>query len=687
MRARTFAIVLALGACSVSEKHPSGNIDGGDIDAAVDAPGDIDANPNDVTGTSTLTHYVAAANGTSFTTTTSMEDLSIYTYAAYVPDATQSTGFRIINGEVTGPGTMRIRDVPQGPYYLSVLLSGTNAPTLYYTDDRVLDLSFGTCGRPGLPDVSLPSTINPMLTGMDRAYDSDFFSLHSLGTGTEHYPIALGNGRPVGNVGTFTSAFEWTSGYGWALPRMRPKLLQNDDVEILHHRNTLTPDPNSVETNTVDQLIELATVTGLTQTDGVALAVNGAFTDVTLDKSVAVNVDMAPLRQAYAATVPHAIEVVDASLGALAGLDPYNGFGPGLVGLNVTALKPSTTAVNRMLSYGNPYDTTWPVIEFTNYRRNHRVRVPGVAANQPGNNVPVNMNTIRPYVSGAIGPTVQIQPPTNLRVNGTTANDGVRMFDGNAPVTVQWNAVTNATRYTVTARRLTTQTVNTTPLSVGGAVTTETSVTLPAAWFAAGERYVFFVTALRDGLPYAQGKLRAGIAPTFAASQNTGVILLSNNCGNGTLNTGEECDTTGQSATCDVDCSLPVCGDGMLNTAAGEQCDPGQGTPTCDISNCTLVTCGDATINRFAGEQCDDGNPDDGDGCDHTCRFENACGDGITQTIYGEDCDDQNAVNTDSCINCKEAFCSDGFVQAGVEMCDDGNFVNGDGCNDQCVPD
>ncbi len=35
-------------------------------------------------------------------------------------------------------------------------------------------------------------------------------------------------------------------------------------------------------------------------------------------------------------------------------------------------------------------------------------------------------------------------------------------------------------------------------------------------------------------------------------------------------------------------------------------------------------------------------------------------------------------------MNCRGAYCTDGFVQAGVEQCDDGH-VNGDGCSDACV--
>lgn len=63
-------------------------------------------------------------------------------------------------------------------------------------------------------------------------------------------------------------------------------------------------------------------------------------------------------------------------------------------------------------------------------------------------------------------------------------------------------------------------------------------------------------------------------------------------CGNGLRDLGEVCDTGGASAACDPDCTLPECGDGLVNMAAGEQCDDGPGNGTngdpCKI-NCTLV--------------------------------------------------------------------------------------------------
>jgi len=92
-------------------------------------------------------------------------------------------------------------------------------------------------------------------------------------------------------------------------------------------------------------------------------------------------------------------------------------------------------------------------------------------------------------------------------------------------------------------------------------------------------------------------------------------------CGDGTVDPGEECDDGGETATCDDDCTFPLCGDGNPNTAAGEECDDGGATAACD-DDCTYPLCGDGNLNTAAGEECDDGNNMSGDGCSPDCFTE-----------------------------------------------------------------
>jgi len=71
-----------------------------------------------------------------------------------------------------------------------------------------------------------------------------------------------------------------------------------------------------------------------------------------------------------------------------------------------------------------------------------------------------------------------------------------------------------------------------------------------------------------------------------------------------------------------VSAVAPGCGDGVVQLAAGEQCDDGGTVPGdgCD-ANCIIETvCGDGIIG--GAEQCDDGGTISGDGCDASCNFE-----------------------------------------------------------------
>ncbi|HHH10924.1 MAG TPA: hypothetical protein ENK23_02470, partial [Sorangium sp.] len=60
-----------------------------------------------------------------------------------------------------------------------------------------------------------------------------------------------------------------------------------------------------------------------------------------------------------------------------------------------------------------------------------------------------------------------------------------------------------------------------------------------------------------------------------------------------------------------------VCGNGVVEGA--EACDDGMETATCNV-DCTAAACADGVVNKAAGEQCDDGNTATGDACDSDCK-------------------------------------------------------------------
>jgi cysteine-rich repeat protein len=164
-----------------------------------------------------------------------------------------------------------------------------------------------------------------------------------------------------------------------------------------------------------------------------------------------------------------------------------------------------------------------------------------------------------------------------------------------------------------------------------------------------------------DGHDGADGQDGADGAPTLALAEN---IPVGGECARGGLKvtTGSDRDGDGLLALSEVISTAVLCnstqqqlycGDGIVSSERGEECDPGASLPTsaCDV-DCTIARCGDGVGNVMAGEECDDGNPVNGDACPNSCRV---------------------------------PFCGDGATWAAHEDCDDGNLESGDGCSADCA--
>jgi fibro-slime domain-containing protein len=121
--------------------------------------------------------------------------------------------------------------------------------------------------------------------------------------------------------------------------------------------------------------------------------------------------------------------------------------------------------------------------------------------------------------------------------------------------------------------------------------------------------------------------------------------MLGPRCGDGIVQDayGEECEPTSSSdPNCTAACKKPgVCGDGVKT--APEECDYGavqnDGSYGGCAPSCILAPhCGDAIKN--GPEDCDDGvNDNSYGGCSPQCKFAAHCGDGMTNKPY-EQCDD-----------------------------------------------
>lgn len=128
-------------------------------------------------------------------------------------------------------------------------------------------------------------------------------------------------------------------------------------------------------------------------------------------------------------------------------------------------------------------------------------------------------------------------------------------------------------------------------------------------------------------------------------------------CGNGALESGEECDA-GSAASdvtpdaCRTDCRWAGCGDGVLDS--GEECDDGatnsNTAPNACRIDCRVAWCGDGVVD--ANEECDNGVANSNtapNACRTDCLLAR-CGDGVVDT--GEQCDDGNTELWDGCGVC-----------------------------------
>jgi fibro-slime domain-containing protein len=179
-------------------------------------------------------------------------------------------------------------------------------------------------------------------------------------------------------------------------------------------------------------------------------------------------------------------------------------------------------------------------------------------------------------------------------------------------------------------------------------------------------------------------------------------------CGDGVLTGNEACDlgpglNTGAYGGCTADCQLaPFCGDGILQTQYGEQCDDGSNaTPYGQTTGCARgcllpPRCGDGKVDTAFGEVCDNGlsgpsantaNAYGPGSCKNDCKPGDFCGDGLQNG--SEQCDDgaNNGALTSECSTTCLIKCGDGIVEAG-EQCDYGTGKNlGDynGCTSKCT--
>ncbi|HEX2689053.1 MAG TPA: DUF4215 domain-containing protein [Kofleriaceae bacterium] len=604
-------------------------------------------------------------------------DLSTWDISAYVADPAQPGGFTVVPATITGPGTFGFPDLPASYLVRIQPRDGTGVPQFFQATSRTIDLGQEAIGRAGLDDTMLSTSLAFDISGPTPYWSSDAITLYSLGANT-----TAGIGSPPGLTPHkgFRGNVRWFSGY-YSPP---PKLLAGDDLWVIHSRPSTDNGPTPI--------FEVARFDAVTLTDGLTVPIAGGTfirTPEPMRIPVTIGADYRAALGRAANVNPYDNSNLTVYASAGHGTSgptygPWTGLslsvpGPGLYAAYNYA--PAAGDLHPAIWLANPFPADWQPVVVDTYQITERlVLVPGTIG---WAGLGSAVASVRPLGSTiTLGP--MISAPRNIQINGAAGDQVI----GLAPAVVRWDPVEGASYYQVTMQRIEREhmTIQTWLVNVAELRTAEPSVTIPGELLDADQRYAFRVAAVVDDAGYRDGMLRRSSRPYGVASAVSGIALASHTCGNGKVDPGEECDTDGPSAVCDFDCTSPMCGDGVLNTAAGEVCDAKISDPPCRGDCKGPLVCGDGIWDP-PYEACDDGNRIDGDGCSISCQIENLCGNGrIDVGAQYEQCDDGNQVNDDGCSNtCMFPHCGDGLIQAGNgEACDDGNGISGDGCDSSC---
>ncbi len=595
-------------------------------------------------------------------------DLSAASIRALIPDATDPSGFRTSLGTGTTDGTFRIDNVPDGVEYTFAL---DNA--FYVTSQHLLDLHWDMATRcdpqAAVADVATPVTLavtgsTPAIVQTKNRPTRDSYRVASTALA---YSSSLD--APVdGETGTARTLDWLTSNRFNDVPPYLVDQAAGDDLTVTHHRTTREPfsefSPDQTMSRSV--LLETMAATGVTLANGTPATVTGTYAAVTANQQLLTSIDRVLYDAAFAGSEAYNGGL---SVGVNASAVPNNdGDGISLLAYDLDDWSHGASfSFYRDEPYADPFPADWERYVTVRYGTLRFFSVDDIS----------NYGSFGGYTAALqlvgtpdLGPQITI--PTNVMIGGQpfTLGGSILVADA-APIQMSWSAVSGARTYELIVSRFVVSGANTSAETIATLQTANTQIAIPAQVFGVSAFYTLRLAATVTPADYQNGELVSNGIPAVRAELASGLFRIGPTCGNGAVDSGEACD--GEAMDCDRDCTRPTCGDGMVNTLAGEQCDTLEDTHGCD-SDCTFNECGDGYVN-YVTEDCE--MPGSAT-CDATCHYVAECGNGMIEAP--EACDgDPLTCNPD----CTLFACGDGYLQS-TEACDDGNTDDGDTCSSTC---
>ena len=594
-------------------------------------------------------------------------DLSASVINALIPDADSTTGYRVMGGVGSSDGTFVIHDVPDGLRYMLQINN-----SYFDTASHVLDdgsIVTARCDPTPVPTTaSTPITF--ALSGVSEIRPGDSVNATSLALG-----VLTDMSPPPTHQSTLTVATDWFAN-AFSIVATSPPLLDQsvgDDLTLIHHRSARQLGADG-RLELFDQILEVGSASGVEMRDGIATTIAVAVTPVAANRTLSLTINRAAYDGGFDVNTSEQGVFVDVFANSNA-TDVE--FGEELLDIDLDDWSGKGPLVHKLTNvpYADPFPGAWHRYMQVQYDRGRRIALPNATATV---NSAFSIRTTDLPIGAFAATDNIVQLPANILLAGVPfAAGGMIHFDGVAPVELRWGGVATAKEYVVRVLRVFNDNGATRRSTIATLATDTTSVKIPAQVFAGATSFAFELAAITSPTDYSAGHLTPDGLPSGRMAAPSGLFLFSATCGNGVVETaaGEACDGSGETAQCDVDCTAVACGDGLLNATNGEECDTSEDTQGCNAGTCKTSRCGDGYLNE-ATEDCDFGGSNAANGCGSNCRWLGRCGDGAVQVP--EDCDPGGSDSANCNFDCTFVRCGDAYINvAAGEQCDDGDGHNG----------